>query len=83
MSFEILRLFSFSLFSSGMDFEGLEDDNDAELAVIFVIVLAFELLFIMVMVNFLQFESVYRIVLISLKVLTCCSGGFFRFIGAV
>ena len=52
MSFEILSLFSFSLVLSRMDIEGLEDDDDAELAMVLVVALACGLLFIMVELEF-------------------------------
>ena len=51
MSFEILGLVSFSLSSPGIEFEGLEDDNDAEMFLVLVVVLPFVILFIMVVID--------------------------------
>ena len=51
MSFKIFGLFSFSLFSPGIDFDGLEDDNDEGMFMVLVVALPFELLFIMVTID--------------------------------
>ena len=52
MCFEIFSLFSFSLVLSRMDVEGLEDDDDTELAMVLVVMTALGLPFIMVELEF-------------------------------
>ena len=51
MSFEILGLVSFSLSSPGVELEGLEGDNDAEMFLVLVVALPFAILFIMVAID--------------------------------